>query len=130
MVGLYPKIDIELTTKEVGEEVAGTEMKYDNVDYRMAGILIASNLTQDQVNQQGLSKIVPRRKKKTGVRPGPTTKELQRKRTYNEEGEEVEESKWGRVKKMLNEEDKRKLIENIHGLIPSIVLYLLQQCFH
>ena len=42
-----------------------------------------------------MSQYIPRRKCKTGVRPGATTGELGRRRKYDSEGDEIErESKW------------------------------------
>ena len=96
---LYPNINIEITAKEVGKEAEETMLEYQNVDYRMAGILIASNMSQEGLYKEKLSEIVPRRKSNQGVRPGATTEELKRKRRYDEEGEEVEVSKWRMAKK-------------------------------
>ena len=65
-----------MTAKEVGKEAEETMLEYQNVDYRMAGILIASNMSQEELYKEKLSEIVPRRKSNQGVRPGATTEEL------------------------------------------------------
>ena len=88
VVGLYPNLNIARSAEEVGREVEGTSLKFMNVDYHLAGRFIASNMSQEAVERDGLGKIVP----------GSTTAELYNKRLYGEEGEELErESKWKKI---------------------------------
>ena len=93
-----------------------------NIDYRMAGILVAANMTQEQIEREKLSEIVPRRKSKQGVRPGPTTEELYRKRKFDEDGDEIEESKWRVVRRKLTRQDKRKLIGKVVEIATQAVM--------
>ena len=61
-----------------------------------------------------MSEIVPRRRFTRGVRPGPTTAELGKKRKYNERGEEIEvESKWNFRRKILTEREKRRILGKV-----------------
>ena len=86
VVALYPNLDITRSAIEVGKEIEETEIEYKNIDYELGGRFIASNLTQDEIDREGLSRIVPRRKSKFGTRPSTTTKELYDKREYDREG--------------------------------------------
>ena len=85
-----------------------------NMDYEMGGKIIASNMTQEQINREGLHEIVPRRLKRKGVRPGNTTKELHARRKISKTGVEQEQiSKWTKVRQILTEQDKRKIISKV-----------------
>ena len=109
VIALYPNLRIERCAEEVGREIQDTEVEYENVEYELGGKFIASNMTQADIDREGLTRIVPRRKSKFGTRPGEDTKELYNKRKYGEEGEEVEgESKWIKVRGALTKGDKKK----------------------
>ena len=90
VVALYPNLRIKRSAEEVGREMLESDIKYSNVDYVMAGRFVASNMSQEEVNKEGLQRIVPRRRCKFGARPGGTTKELYDKREVDNEGEEIE----------------------------------------
>ena len=114
VVGIYPNLNIARSAEEVGREVEETVLRFENVDYELAGRFIASNMTQETVDREGLSSIVPRRKSRMGTRPGSTTTELYSRRVYNEEGEELErESKWRKVTKELSIREKKKLLRKV-----------------
>ena len=71
-------------------------------------------MSQEEVDRKGLSSIIPRRKKKSGTRPGGTTKELHQKREYLETGEEIDrDSKWREVTRVLNRKEKRKILRKV-----------------
>ena len=61
-----------------------------------------------------MSKIVPKRRSRMGVRPGSTTAELYNKRLYGEEGEELErESKWKKIEREFTQREKKKLLRKV-----------------
>ena len=77
---LYPSLDHEGTAAMVATFVEESEVNIQGVDWRAAQVFIASNMTRKEVVKQGLKKIIPRRLKRKGPRPGPTTSELWAKR--------------------------------------------------
>ena len=109
VVALYPNLRIERCAVEVGKEMEESEIEYENVNYELGGKFIASNMTQVDIDREGLGRIVPRRKSKFGTRPGGTTQELYDRRTFNEEGEEVmKETKRSKVRETLTQRDIRR----------------------
>ena len=74
VIALYPNLRIERCAVEVGKEIEETQVEYENIDYELGGKFIASNMTQADIDREGLTRIVPRRKSKFGTRPGGTQK--------------------------------------------------------
>ena len=56
------------------------------VDFQTAVRFIASHSSQTEVVRWGMGSIVPKRRHKTGVRPGATTEELRKRRKYDRDG--------------------------------------------
>ena len=114
VVGLYPNMNIKRCAEECGQEIMESKVEYKNIDFEMAGKFIASNMTQEDIDKEGLSRIIPRRKSKFGVRPGETTQELYSKREKDGEGIEVEkDSKWCKVWGVLTKQDERKMLKKV-----------------
>ena len=80
---LYPSLDQVQSAKMVGEFVRNSPVDVKGVDYRAVQVYLASNLTELEVKQQGLVKLLPRRVSKMGPRPGKTTSELWKKKSSN-----------------------------------------------
>ena len=92
---LYPSIEVNRSARLVGEMVSESNIEIENVDYDTAVRFIASNSSQSDIVRWGMSEYVPRRKHKTGCRPGATTLELSQRRKFSKGGEEeIRESKW------------------------------------
>ena len=69
---------------------------------------IASNCAESTIWKWGMQKYIPRRRHKMGVRPGPTTAELSKRRKYDERGEEiVRESNWMTRRQIMSKEGER-----------------------
>ena len=114
VIALYPNLRIERCAEEVGKEIEETEVEYENIDYRMGGKFIASNMSQADIDREGLGRIVPKRKSKFGTRPGGDTKELYVKRKYGDGGEEIEgETKWVEVRGTLTRKDNRRILRKV-----------------
>ena len=90
MEALYPSIEINKSARIVSQMVGESKVEIENVDYEVAVIFIASNSSQSQIYEWGMSQYIPKRKSKTGVRPGATTGVLGRRRRYDSMGEEIE----------------------------------------
>jgi len=83
IMALYPNLNIEKCAVEMGKEAEVTKLKYHNIN-ETAGILIESNMSQEQVNIYRFSDILPRRGNKNGVRPGAITNgAVQEEKNYN-----------------------------------------------
>ena len=90
------------------------KVKFDNLDFEMAIKFIASNTAETTITKWKMNEIIPRRRFKKGVRPGPTTEELSKKRKYNEKGEEEEgETKWVFRRKVLSAKEKRQILGKV-----------------
>ena len=123
VVALYPSLNIKRSAEEVRKEMEETDIEYDNVDYKWAGKFIASNMSQEDINLEGLSNIVPRRRKIFGVRPGSTTQELYSKKEYTEERTEKKgKSKWREVTRELSAKEKRKLLGKVVEIEVTILM--------
>ena len=111
---LYPSIEIERTSVALGEMMEETEVEYENIDYETAARFIASNTAESTITKWGMADIIPRRRFSKGVRPGPTTAELGRKRKYNEKGEELQgETKWYFRRKTLSKAEKKHILGKV-----------------
>ena len=73
---LYPSLDHRQSAKLVERAIIESEAKLSNIDYRAAQVYIASSLTELEVKDRGLKKLLPRRRARMGRCPGPTTPEL------------------------------------------------------
>ena len=111
---LYPSIEISRSAEIVGEIVRESSVKIENVDFETATRFIASNASQAQINDWGMGRYIPRRRHKTGVRPGATTKELGKRRKYTREGEEIEStSKWVVSRREMSLEEKNRVVAKV-----------------
>ena len=72
VVNLYPSLDIKQVVLEVKEAMMETEINWENIDYLEAARYIALNWTEQQCRRSELGRVLPRRRKKTGTRPGLT----------------------------------------------------------
>ena len=123
VIGLYPNLDINRSAEECGKEMEETQVKYKNVDMLWAGKFVASNMSQSKIDKEGLRNLIPRRKKRCGVRPGSTTKELYERKKYDENGDEKEnESKWVILKTEYNEKEKRRVLMKVVELGIKILM--------
>ena len=73
---LYPSLDHEGASEQVSKLVMRSTVELSGMDWRAAQTFLASNLTEDEIKFEGLQKLVPRRLKKRGRRPGATTEEI------------------------------------------------------
>ena len=85
---LYPSLDHLESAEMVAKYVEESTVEIQGVDWRAAQIFAASNLTVAQIKTERLTGIVPERRRRGGVRPGPTTTELGAKRPDPDKPEE------------------------------------------
>ena len=73
---LYPSLRHAPSARLCGQLIASSQVKFEGVDYRTAGILIATACTAKEIAKAGLTKLVPKRRYKKGRKPTIATKEL------------------------------------------------------
>ena len=61
---IYSFQEIDKNAVECGKDMQETGLEFVNVDYVTAGRLIASNVSQEEIDRERLSQIVPRRRKR------------------------------------------------------------------
>ena len=66
---LYPSLNIVESAKICGAAVKNSELEFEDVDWTWATLYIALNMQQNQINQEKLQDLVPRRVAKRGRRP-------------------------------------------------------------
>ena len=104
MKALYPSLDILESAKICGEAVARSEVDFEDVDWTWASVYVALNMTQVEINKEGLQDLVPRRLAKTGRRPTVLTAVEDEKRTR---------WIWKKPPKFLIKEDRRRILGKV-----------------
>ena len=62
VVGLYPNLDIRKSAKAVGETASSTDIELVNANWEWAQKFVAMNLSQAEIEQEGLEVVIPRRR--------------------------------------------------------------------
>ena len=92
------------------ERILDSPMTFEGVDYGWATRYIALNMTQQQINLQGLHRIIPRKIAKSGKRPTV--------RTYEKEEKSI---RWryskDKTPDKLDERERRKVMSKVVGII-------------
>ena len=68
----YPNIDIEVAAEEVKLEVEESDIEV-KMDVSEVALYLACSMTQEEIDREGLTEVVHRRKHKKGSRPGLTS---------------------------------------------------------
>ena len=76
---LYPSLDIKQSAMIVEQFILNSKVEVNGINTRAAQVYLASNLSESEIKEEGLQKLIPQRTKKKGMRPGPTTQELRDK---------------------------------------------------
>ena len=72
----YPSIDVNVAAEEIKLEVMESEADVNGVNYEEAALFLACTMTQDELDGEGLTHVVHRRRTKNGRRPGVTCKAI------------------------------------------------------
>ena len=102
-VALYPSLVHKESARLCREMVLACPANITEIDIQAAGVFIATHCTVTEIQEAGLSKIVPRRKHKKGNHPGRSTDELIRRK--NDQPEKFE-----KVRTNLTSTEIRKLV--------------------
>ena len=72
VVSLYPNLKIKEVIKAVNKAIMKADVKWEDIDYLEAARYVALNWTDERCRASPLGRILPRRRGKTGSRPGLT----------------------------------------------------------
>ena len=111
---LYPSLDIEDCTRIIEEEVERTKIKWEDLDYVEGTRLIVLNRSALYCRGHQLSRVLPVRRKRTGVRPGVTGKG-----PLGPERGDTEQWVWPRVK--LTEEERTMVIAEVVKILAEVM---------
>jgi hypothetical protein len=67
---LYPSLDWEDVIEIVGKLIEETDVKFENMDYRVLGKYLAIHLTPEEITKNNLKTVIPKRVKSGGPTPG------------------------------------------------------------
>ena len=70
VISLYPNLDIAQVSRGMREAIKKSGITWEEVDYREAARYIALNWDKDKCESSSLRRVLPRRRGRTGVRPG------------------------------------------------------------
>ena len=71
----YPNIDIDLAASEVKKEIEESDLEV-NVDTNEVALFLACSMTPEEIEEEGLTDFVNKRRYKNGARPGLTCKAI------------------------------------------------------
>ena len=71
----YPNIDIDLAASEVKKEIEESDLEV-NVDAGEVALFLACSMTVEEIEEEGLTELVHKRRFKNGARPGLTCKAI------------------------------------------------------
>ena len=72
----YPNLDITVAANEAKLEIMESELEIKGLDSEELALFLACTMTQDEIDQEGLTNVVHRRRNKKGPRPGLTCKAI------------------------------------------------------
>ena len=70
VVSLFPNLDVNRVAQNMKEAVLSSPVRWAEIDYLEATRYIALNWTDEQCQKSNLRRVLPRRRGKTGTRPG------------------------------------------------------------
>ena len=70
----YPEMDIEVVANEVMAEVIESDVELEGVEWTEVALFIACSMTQEKIDQEGLTHVIHKRRCNRGQRPGLTCK--------------------------------------------------------
>ena len=111
---LYPSLDIEDSMKIIEEEVMRTSINWEDLDFLEGTRLIVLNRSAKYCREHNLSRVLPVRRRRTGVRPGVTGKG-----PLGPDRGDQEQWCWPRVK--LSEEEKRMVVAEVVKIIAEVM---------
>ena len=105
---LYPSLTKEWVEKILSTMIMKTEVMVEEIDWAELGVYLATTHTQQELDDKGLSRVVPRwrhRPQGGGNRPGITGSRA----VQGKKDDEEEEKSWLRPEQMPTEEEKQKM---------------------
>ena len=72
----YPSIDVEVAAEEVKQEIIESKVDIEGLDIGEVALYLACSMTQEEIDQEGLTNVVHKRRHNRGARPGLTCKAI------------------------------------------------------
>ena len=72
----YPNSDIDVAANEAKLEIMESELEIKGLDTEELALFLACTMTQEEIDQEGLTHVVHKRRNKKGPRPGLTSKAI------------------------------------------------------
>ena len=72
----YPNLDIDVAANEAKQEIMESELEIKGLDTEELALFLACTMTQEEIDQEGLTHVVHKRRNKKGPRPGLTCKAI------------------------------------------------------
>ena len=69
-------MDRNRVAKECNRRLRESNIKFEGINYKWAGKYLAMTMKEEEIEKEGLSELVPKRRYKMGSRPGITTREV------------------------------------------------------
>ena len=118
----YPSIDVEVAAEEVKQEILESDVEVKGVNYEEAALFLACTMTQVEVDDEGLTHVVHKRKTKNGRRPGITCKAIS--------GGPVEREKdgsWVAPSRFPTSRQKRRMVACV---IKNVIILVMKNQFY
>ena len=100
---LYPSLEMRMAAKLVEEAILQSKVRWKDLEYMEGARMVAMNRSEEWLRQEGLDKIIPKRRKKGGTAPGVTGKDPTSRNVGCQE-------QWVFPEVVLTEEEKRKIL--------------------
>ena len=119
---LYPSLDQKESAKIVADMIIESELEVTGLDYRSIQVFCASNMSEKDIKDESLTKLLPTRTKTRGKRPGSTTEEL-RTKLSKQDGAPPPSEKWTETNPEmdLNKTQKRFLLATAVRLLIVLI---------
>ena len=72
----YPNLDMDVVANEAKLEIMESKLEVKGLDTEELALFLACSMTQEEIDQEGLSHVVHKRRNKKGPRPGLTCKAI------------------------------------------------------
>ena len=100
---LYPSLEMGTAAKIIEEMILKSKIRWTDLEYMEGARMVALNKSEDWIRKEGLSRIIPRRRKRQGTRPGPTGKDPRSRDIGSQE-------QWIFPDIVLTEDEKRRIL--------------------
>jgi hypothetical protein len=113
---MYPELDIKECAKTVRRQIEQSNMIIETNNEEMA-LMLASLMTQEEIDETGLKRVIPQRNKHMGSRPQITSKAI-----TGSPKERAENESWTKPGRKPTEIEARKMLGILMEILINIVM--------